>query len=54
LGLLSRPDTGILGFGVVELEAILGLAEHELDVGLVFFKVKYGDLKCIINCFLNF
>ena len=46
LDLLSRPDTGILGLGVVLLEAGLGLVELELelDVGLVAFGAKYGDL----------
>ena len=52
MGLLRRPDTGILGFGVVQLEAGLGPVglELELDVGgLAFFMEKYGDLISVLK-----
>ena len=52
LGLLRRPDTGILGLIVVQLEAGLGPVELvlELDVGgLVFFVEKYGDLISVLK-----
>ena len=50
LGLLRRPDTGILGLIVVQLEAGLGPVELELDVGgLAFFVEKYGDLISVLK-----
>ena len=50
LGLLRRPDTGILGLIVVQLEAGLGPVELELDVGgLVLFVEKYGDFISVLK-----